>query len=579
MSEPSARWFSHQPNIIGRGVVASYRPRFWLIVAALGVITGAAGSALMAILNGVETLAWHHHGSLFLAGVRGTAAWRHVAILAGAAFIVGAGVLALRRLPSSGGGEISESLWLHEGRMSFVPSVARGVLSIVTVGMGVSLGREAAPQLAGAATASRFADWSALPLWQRRLLVASGAGAGMAAVYNVPLGGALFALEVLLGTLSLPLVLPALVTSVIATVVAWITLGTAPTYAVPSYGVHASQLVWAALMGPVAGLAAVIWVRVIARANTLRPRRWGRFLAPLIVFSILGAVAIPYPQLLGNGLDIVQAASVGGLSLGLLAVLFALKPLATAACLGSGSPGGLFTPTLTVGVLIAAIAGTAWVHVWPGAPTGSYALIGGGAFLAAAMQGPLSGVVLVLELTRHTDALMAPTLLAVAEATVIARRFGAPSIYSARLGAKGDRPPARHVSLDVIEDLGAGRAEAEDGPGGASATEGRPGKSLTPARAWAAASRGELVILDLRTEPERRRYGWPPGARRVSLLRHVLWPGGPRTVYLCQHAIRSRLTRWRGAAHIDGGWAAWQQAGLPVSHHDRRTAHERDPHR
>jgi CIC family chloride channel protein len=573
VSEPSARWFSHQPNVTGRGIVASYTPRFWLIVVALGVITGAAGAALMEILKLVEHAAFDYRSGSFLDAVKAVPAWRHIAILAGAAVIIGAGVLILRRLPSSGGGEISESLWLHDGRLSFVPSVARGVLSIVTVGMGVSLGREAAPQLAGAATASRFADWTALPLWQRRLLVASGAGAGMAAVYNVPLGGALFALEVLLGTLALPLVLPALITSVIATAVAWIFLGTNPTYSVPSYGVHASQLVWAALMGPVAGIGAVIWVRLIARANALRPRRWGRFAAPLVVFCALGAVAIPYPQLLGNGVDIVQLASVGGISLGLLAVLLALKPLATAACLGSGAPGGLFTPTLAVGILLAGVAGTAWGHLWPGAPTGSYALIGGGAFLAAAMQGPLSGVVLVLELNRHTDALMVPTLLGVAEATVMARRLGAPSIYSARLGAKSDRPPARHISLDVIEGLDAGGTAAVDRRGDDGVDERRPASALTAEQAWAAASRGEVAILDLRTEAERRRYGWPPGAPRVSLLRHLIWPGGPRTVYLCQHAVRSRLTLWRGAAHIEGGWAAWRNAGLPVSRHDQLPVH------
>lgn len=451
-AEARTRWFSHQPNITGRGLVASYTGQFWLIVVGLGIVTGVAGSLLMEVLKLVEHAAWDYHTGSFLHGVARTPAWRHLVILIAAAAVVGVGVVVLKRLPSSGGGEISESLWLHDGRMSLLPSLARGLLSIITVGMGVSLGREAAPQLAGAATASRLADWSAMPLWQRRLLVASGAGAGMAAVYNVPLGGTLFALEVLLGTLALPLVLPALLTSLIATAIAWITLGTHPTYSVPSYGVHASQLVWAALMGPLLGAGAVIWVRTIARVNALRPRGWGRFVAPLIIFSALGALAIPYPELLGNGLDIVQLASIGGISLGLLVILFALKPLATAACLGSGSPGGLFTPTLTVGILLSAITGTLWAHIWPGAAQGSYALIGGGAFLAAAMQGPLSGVVLVLELTRHTDALMVPTLLAVAEATVIARRLGAPSIYSARLQRGNDRPAAR-IELDTIGDL------------------------------------------------------------------------------------------------------------------------------
>jgi H+/Cl- antiporter ClcA/DMSO/TMAO reductase YedYZ molybdopterin-dependent catalytic subunit len=429
------RWFSPQPNVTGRGIVASYSSRFWLIVVVLGVVTGVAGSALMELLKLVEHAAWAYHSTTFVDGVRATPAWRHVAILTGAAVVLGIGIMLLARLPNSGGSEVPETLWQRDGRLALLPSFGRGALSIVTVGMGVSLGREAAPQLAGAATASRLADWAALPLWQRRLLVASGAGAGMAAVYNVPLGGALFALEVLLGTLALPLVLPALVTSVIATAVAWITLGDQPTYRVPTYVTHPSQIVWAALLGPIAGVCAVLWARAIQRTNRLRPRRHGRFVAPLVIFTALGALAIPYPLLLGNGIDTVQLASVGGISLGLLAILFVLKPLATAACLGSGSPGGLFTPTLTVGVLLGAIAGIAWSHLWPGAHSGSYALIGGAAFLAAAMQGPLSSVVLVLELTRHTDALMVPTLLAVAEATVVSRLLGAPSIYSARLGS------------------------------------------------------------------------------------------------------------------------------------------------
>ncbi len=460
MTGQRVRWFSHQPNVPGRGLVASYSPKFWLIVVGVGVAAGVGGALLMELLKFVEHTAWDYHSGTFVDAVKASSAARHVIVLALAAGVVAIGVLVLHRLPSSGGGEVSESVWLHQGRMRFTASVARGVISIVTVGMGVSLGREAAPQLAGAATASKVADWASLPLWQRRLLVAAGAGAGMAAVYDVPLGGALFALEVLLGTLALPLVLPALLTSVIATAVAWIALGTRPTYQVPAYGVHPSQIAWAVLIGPIAGGAAVLWVKTIQRANAMRPRRWGRFVAPLAVFVVLGVVAIPYPLLLGNGIDIVQMAADGRLSLGLLAILLVLKPLATSSCLGSGSPGGLFTPTLTVGVLLAGVAGIAWSHLWPGAHEGSYSLIGGGAFLAAAMQGPLSSVVLVLELTRRTDGLMVPTLVGVVEATVIARLLGAHSIYSARLA-----PTAEEItSADVIGDLDATGASIPPSP-------------------------------------------------------------------------------------------------------------------
>jgi CIC family chloride channel protein len=407
------------------------------MVVLLGLITGAGAAGLEALLRLTEHLSYGYHSGSFLPAVRAAPAWRHVVVLLLAAAIVVVGLRALGRLPTSGGTEVSEALWLRRARLDFVPSVARGILSIVTVAMGASLGREAAPQLAGAATASALADWVKLPLWQRRLLVAAGAGAGFAAIYNVPLGGTLFAMEVLLGTVALPLVLPALAVSAIATAVAWVALGTGPTYHVSTYGLHASQLVWALVLGPVIGLAGVVWVRLIGRAAANRPRRWGRYVAPLVVFGALGALAIPYPELLGNGKDDVQLAITGGLSVGLMAVLSALRPLATAACLGAGSPGGLFTPTLTVGVLVTGVLGAGWSHLWPGAAAGSYALIGGAAFLAAAMQAPLAGAVLVLELTRHFDALMVPTLVAVTEATVVARRLGAQSIYSARLDDRG----------------------------------------------------------------------------------------------------------------------------------------------
>jgi rhodanese-related sulfurtransferase len=89
-------------------------------------------------------------------------------------------------------------------------------------------------------------------------------------------------------------------------------------------------------------------------------------------------------------------------------------------------------------------------------------------------------------------------------------------------------------------------------------------RSLSPEEAWGAVQRGEAQLLDLRTGLERRRYGTPPGAPRVSLLRHVLWPRGQNTIYLCQHANRSKLTAWRGAAEVRGGWPAWVRSGLPI---------------
>lgn len=432
----------------GRGIVASYGARFWMLVALIGLAAGIGGAALIELLRTVQHIAWSYHAGDFLDGVERTSSAQRVLVLAIGGAVAGGGVMLLAR---RGAGDVSETIWLRGARVPFWASIARGVHSIVIVALGASLGREAAPQQVGAATASALSDWAQLPDWQRRLLVACGAGAGMAAVYNVPLGGALFALEVLLGTLTLPLVLPALATSMIATAVAWVALPTGPTYAIPSYPVSGSQIVWAVIAGPIAGLAAIAWVRVIARAHALRPSGWMRLAAPIVVFTALGALAIAYPQLLGNGKPVVQLALVARLSVALLAVLLVLKPLVTAACLGSGAPGGLFTPTLAYGVLLGGLLGEGWAQIWPGAPLGGYAIIGGAAVLGASMQGPLAAVVLLLELTRHADALMVPILIAVVEATVLARILGAPSIYSVRLSAGVDAPDAASSDAALSE--------------------------------------------------------------------------------------------------------------------------------
>jgi CIC family chloride channel protein len=463
------RYFSHQPNVPGKGIVASYGLRFWALVAAVGVAAGLGAIAFMELLHTVEHLAWSYHVGNFLEGVQRRSAARRVLVLGIAGAVAGFGALVLRRFRGMGGSEVSESVWLEQGRMAFIPSILRGTLSIVIVGLGASIGREAAPQLAGAAFASSACERARVPAWQRRLLVACGAGAGMAAVYNIPLGGALFACEVLLGTLSLPVVLPALASSAVATAVSWSVLPIAPTYHVPTYGVVTSQIVWAVVVGPLAGLAAAVWVRMVAAAHDSRPAgRLGRLVAPLPVLTALGAIAIAYPQLLGNGKDTVQLAITAGLGVGLFGALMVLKPIVTAACLGSGAPGGLFTPTITYGVLFGGLLGHAWTAVWPGGSAGSYAIVGGTAVLAAAMQGPLAAMVMTIELVHHTEALLVPMLLAVVGATVVARVLGVPSIYSARLGegaqrgapGAGTETPPR----DEPTPLGAGPPSRAAGP-------------------------------------------------------------------------------------------------------------------
>lgn len=407
--------------------------RFWLAVCLIGVSTGLGAAALTRLLELVQHLAWHGSGTNILEASRQASAVRHILVLIGAGIVTGAGQFILKQLSSGNGIDTTAAIWFYAGRMPAVRTLGSAVLSIVVVGMGASMGREGAPKQAGAVFANLFADAEKLSDEQRRLLVACGAGAGMGAAYGVPVGGALFALEVMRGKLALRYVLPALFASVIATGVSWIALPDAPTYNIASFPLSASLMVWALLVAPIAALASILYVRLVQWADRNKPRGWQRLIAPVIVLGLLGIVSIRFPEILGNGKDLSQALFANEVApLSLLALLL-LKPLATIMCMRSGVPGGLFTPSLTFGALMGGVLGHMWSWIWPGVPPGLFALLGAGAVLAATTQGPISAVVLLMELTGRDRSFILPLLVIVAIATLIARTIDNRSIYDARL--------------------------------------------------------------------------------------------------------------------------------------------------
>jgi chloride channel protein, CIC family len=422
--------------------------RFWVALIGMGAVTGAGAAALTKLLESVQRFVWGGTGrDLLAAAVHATPA-NHVLALLAAGAVTGVGQILLRRLSSGNGIDTTAAIWFHAGRLPALRTLGSALLSVIIVGMGVSLGREGAPKQVGAVFANIFADGTRLSDEQRRLLVACGSGAGMAAAYGVPLGGALFALEVMRGVLALRYVLPALLSCVTATAVAWIVLPDAPTYVIPAYGSSASVVVWALLAGPIAGLFSVAYVRLITWAERHKPENWRRILVPLAGLGLLGLVSVRFPQILGNGKDVSQLAFEGQVPMLLLLTLVVLKPLATSVCVRCGAPGGLFTPSLTAGAMLGGVLGYAWSWLWPGVPVGLCAVLGAGAVLAATTQGPISTVVLMMELTGRDRSFILPLILAAGTATLVARSIEPRSIYDARL--TDDEIEARQKVRDAV---------------------------------------------------------------------------------------------------------------------------------
>lgn len=420
-----------QPNV---PPIAEDPPfRFWVALGLTGVASGVGAIVMTKVLRLVQHVSYNYRIGEFSDAVARTGDLRRLLVLSVAGLVTGTGWWLLRRRAGGTGGEPTRSVWSGEGNVSLRRNVLSGLLSEVAVGAGASLGREAAPQRTGAAFGSWIGRHMTLPTNQRVLLVACGAGAGVGAVYNVPLAGALFAAELYLGSLALTSVVPALAASAIATAVAWVGLPRQAVYGIPRLPTPSlSLLVFALVAGPVIGLTSAIWVRAVGWASDHRPTGRLLIVEPMIAFAILGVLAFKYPLLIGNGRDLAQFAFTGHATLATLAVLLALKPFVTTLCLRGGATGGLFTPSFSLGAVLGAVLGHIWSLFWPVPSDVSYAIIGAAAMIAAAMQSPVAAIAFTLELTNSVDLSIVAILVAVVGSVVVSRGLEPQSIYSVR---------------------------------------------------------------------------------------------------------------------------------------------------
>ena len=397
------------------------KPR-WLILVlvtvAIGVASGLGGMALALLLRLVQHIAYGHglhtiFGRVsFLQEVTSASDLRRFLALCSCGAVAGIGWWFLYRF---GTPLVSIRQAVQEGsHMPFWATLTHAILQIVTVGLGSPLGREVAPRELGSAMATKLSARANLTPEYARIMIACGAGAGLAAVYNVPLGGTLFTLEVLLGTFSLPASMAALGTCVIATLVAWLGLGHGLQYSLPPIAVSPSFIVWSLLVGPMIGAAAYLFVHVTDAARARAPKDWRLAVWCSLVFPIIGLLAIPFPQLIGNGKGLAQAGFDNEVGLALASTLLLLRGVVLVASLRAGAEGGLLTPGLSIGALIGIILGSFWNHIWPTVFLADFAIVGGAAFLASSMKMPLTAIVLTVEFTGIGQAFLVPLSLAVA---------------------------------------------------------------------------------------------------------------------------------------------------------------------
>ncbi|WP_212625425.1 chloride channel protein [Pseudomonas sp. PP3] len=395
--------------------------KLWFKIAFILILTGIGagmtGMLLAMLLRVIQHVAYGYGFDdtmeSFLLGATNASDRRRILVLAACGSVAGIGWWAVHRFGKPIV-SVKKAIVLDAPEMPFGSTLVHALLQIVTVGMGSPLGREVAPREVGALIASEICKRADIAPSMRQVIIACGAGAGLAAVYNVPIGGAVFVLEVLLITFSWHVALMALTASVIGAGIAWIGLGAQEQYTIPHFSLSTNLIVFAILCGPLFGVAGYGFVRLTGRARANAVRGMKLVLFCFVNFAFIGCLAVWIPQILGNGKGPAELGFEGEVGLGVAAVLLVAKVFITTTTLRSGAEGGLLTPSLAIGALLATLIGYGWNSLWPGAPLGAIAIIGATAFLASSMSMPLSAIILVAEFTRIDHDFLVPVMLAVA---------------------------------------------------------------------------------------------------------------------------------------------------------------------
>ncbi len=358
--------------------------------------------------------------------------------------------------------DVQRAVAREGGRLLVRPTLARTAASAVTLGAGGAAGSEGPVAVLGAALASWLGRAFRFDPARTKIMVAAGAAAGISAAFNAPLAGAFFALEEILGSLSVGAFPPVVVASVVGAVVSHIFLGNNPAFPIPEdygYALQREVFIFYPFLGIICGLVAALFVRVFFGTEAIVRRitgpRWAvAFLGGVIVGLL---VLISKGLLVGHGHLAVHLDVFGGMSWTSLALLALGSILATSITLNTGGSGGVFTPSLYIGAATGGAFGVALSGLFPdlGLRPEAYALVGMGAVVAASTAAPITGMLLVFEMTNDYE-IVVPLMLTTVIANVVARRLEPDSLYSGWLRRRGE-----HLQHGADRDVLAGLRVAD----------------------------------------------------------------------------------------------------------------------
>ncbi|HKW97999.1 MAG TPA: chloride channel protein [Bryobacteraceae bacterium] len=412
------------------------------------------------------------------------------------------GYLLARYFPNARGSGIPQTkaaLFVRDGRILLRTVLGKFLCCTASMASGITLGREGPSVQVGAGIASVLGRRLGLDTDQIKALIPVGAAAAVAAAFNTPIAGVLFALEEIMGDLHAPVLGSAVLSSATAWMVLHLLLGDEPLFHVPAYElVHGVEFAVYAVLGVVGGLVSVAFVKLllVMRAWFQALPKWTAWFQPVAGGLVVGIMGWFVPQSLGIGYQYVGEALNGNMALQLMALLTVLRLVSTATCYSSGNAGGIFGPSLFIGAMLGGTVGSVAHAVLPGytAPAGVYALVGMGTAFAGIVRVPLTSVIMIFEVTRDY-LIIVPLMISNLISFLISRRLQPKPIYVALSSQDGIYLPteetrAREGSIHVVRAM---RTDLEPLSRNSTAAEALDRMRRAGADAWPLVEDGQLA--------------------------------------------------------------------------------------
>ncbi len=435
-----------------------------LLAICIGALSGWGAVLFHHVLQGSQWLFYQSSQDFLLFG-HTLPAWKIALLPALGGILVGLLVhFGASEAKGHGVPEVMTALALKGGRIRKRVALVKIFASALCIGSGGSSGREGPMVQIGASVGSTIGQLAKVPLMHQRTMVGCGAAAGIAATFNAPIAGVLFALEILVGDFGIASFSPVVISSVTATAISRYYWGDLPTFQIPAYEIHSAwEFAIYPFLGIFAALCAVAFIMTLYWAEELFEKMPGpEWAKPALGGLLLGLIVLQWPQAFGVGYGAMNHALHSD-TLGLvLLVLVGVKIMATSATLGSGGSGGIFAPSLFIGAMGGAFFGWCAGQLFPGftAPPGAYALVGMGAVVAGTTHAPITAILIIFEMTGDYKIIL-PMMITCILSTIVASALQRDSIYTIKLRKRGV-VLSRGLEQNILRSLSVGRFMTRD---------------------------------------------------------------------------------------------------------------------